>query len=156
MNASEVMDPNPTTLKPTDTIECAAKYIMERRYRNLAVVDENFCYVGMFGVNCLLKHVIPKAVFIDKGLDNVSFIHETLEDLYHRFSNVKDLPISICMNKDTKSVTPETPLTETLLQLYETKSSIPVVEQESCKLLGMISYWDIGRKIMQAGLQKDA
>jgi len=156
MKASDVMDPNPTTLKPTDTIECAAKFIMQKRYRNLAVVDECNCYLGMFGVNCLLKHVIPKAVFIDKGLENVSFIHETLEDLYHRFSNVKDLPISVCMNTELKSITPDTPLTEMMLQLYQTKSSIPVVEKESCKLLGMISYWDIGNKIMQAGAELDA
>ncbi len=63
MNASEAMDPNPITLKPTDTIECAAEYIMKHRYRNVPVVDEDFCYVGMFGVNCLLKQVIPKTVF---------------------------------------------------------------------------------------------
>ncbi len=148
MNASEVMDPNPTTLKPSDSIERAAKYIMERRYRNLPVVDDDGCYIGMFGVNCLLKHVIPKAVFIDKGLENVSFIHESLEELFQRFSNVKDLPISLCMNKEVETVKPDTPLTETLLLLYNTKTSIPVVEQDSCKLLGMISYWDIGVKIM--------
>ncbi len=46
MKASEVMDPNPSTLKPTDTIECAASHIMDNRYRNLPVVDDNFCYVG--------------------------------------------------------------------------------------------------------------
>ncbi len=155
MNASEVMDPNPTTLKPSDSIERAAKYIMERRYRNLPVVDDDGCYIVMFGVNCLLKHVIPKAVFIDKGLENVSFIHESLEELFQRFSNVKDLPISLCMNKEVETVKPDTPLTETLLLLYNTKTSIPVVEQDSCKLLGMISYWDIGKKIMSRG-QVDA
>jgi len=155
MNASEVMDPNPTTLKPSDSIERAAKYIMERRYRNLPVVDDDGCYIGMFGVNCLLKHVIPKAVFIDKGLENVSFIHESLEELFQRFSNVKDLPISLCMNKDVETVKPDTSLTETLLLLYNTKTSIPVVEQDSCKLLGMISYWDIGKNIMSGG-QVDA
>ena len=156
MNASEAMDPNPTTLKPTDTIECAARYIMKNRYRNLPVVDENFCYVGMFGVNCLLKQVIPKAVFLKQGLENVSFIHESFEDLYHRFSAVKDQPISICMSKEIKPVTPDTPLTETMMQLYKTRASIPVVEKDSCKLLGMISYWDIGEKILAAGEPIDA
>jgi len=148
MNASEVMDPKPTTLKPEDTIERAAKYIMQKRYRNLPIVDDDGCYIGMFGVNCLLKHVIPKAVFIDHGLENVSFIHESLEELYQRFSNVKDLPISLCMNKEVETVKPDTPLTETLLLLYRSKTSIPVLEEGSCKLLGMVSYWDIGKSIM--------
>ena len=151
-NASNAMDPNPTALKPTDTIECAADYIMQHRYRNLPVVDENFCYVGMFGVNSLLKQVIPKAVFLPQGLENVSFIHESFEDLFQRFADVKDQPISTWMNCDIKPVAPDTPLTEIMMQLYKTKSSIPVVEPGTCKLLGMISYWDIGEKILAAGL----
>ena len=156
MNASEAMDPNPTTLNTTDTIECAAKYIIKYRYRNLPVVDENFCYVGMFGVNCLLKQVIPKAVFLPQGLENVSFIHESFKDLFHRFVEVKDQPISICMSHEIKPVAPDTPLTETMMQLYKTRASIPVVAPGTCKLLGMISYWEIGEKILAAGEKEGA
>ena len=151
MKASDAMDANPVTLKPTDTIECAADYIMDRRFRSLPVVDENNCYLGMFGVNCLLKQVIPKAVFLPHGLENISFIHESFEELYERFDEVKDQPISICMNKEIQPVSPDDPLTKTLLQLYETRNSIPVIEPGSCKLLGMISYWDVGEKILSAG-----
>ena len=156
MQASDVMDPDPVTLKPTDTIERAAKYIMKNRFRSLPVVDENFCYMGIFGVNCLLKQVIPKAVFMEHGLENVSFIHETLEDLYERFSEMKDQPISVCMNQEVKTITPDTPLTETILQLHETQASIPVVENGTCKLLGMISYWDVGKNILDVGESWDA
>lgn len=156
MQASDVMDPKPSTLKPTDSIETAARYIMQNRYRNLPVVDDNFCYVGMFGVNCLLKQVIPKAVFMQKGLENIGFIHESIEDLHQRFSEVKSQPISVCMSHEIQPVAPDTPLTETLLQLYQTKASIPVVEEGSCKLLGMISYWDVGDKILGAKGVEDA
>ena len=152
MQASAVMDPNPTTLKPTDSIERAAEFIMRFRYRNLPVVDENGCYLGMFGVNCLLKLVIPKAVLMEGGLKNVSFIHDSLRDLYERYDEARHHPISICMSHEISPVSPDTPLVETLLQLYQTRSSIPVVEQGSCKLLGMISYWDVGQKILEAGV----
>lgn len=156
-NASHAMDPHPVTLKATDTIECAAAFIMKHRYRNLPVVDDDFCYLGMFGVNCLLKMVIPEAVFLPHGLRNVGFIHESFEELYQRFASVKDQPVSICMLlQEIKPVAPDTPLTETMLQLYNTHASIPVVETESCKLLGMISYWDLGEKILAAGELKDA
>jgi CBS-domain-containing membrane protein len=155
MKASEVMDPNPLTVQPDDTIECAARFIMENRYRSLPVVDENGCYVGMFGVNCLLKQVIPKAVFVH-GLKNVSFIHETFDELYERFSEVKDEPLKICMSEDVIAISPDTPLTETMLQLYNTRLSIPVIEEGSCKLLGMISYFDIGEKILKVENQNNA
>lgn len=156
MKASDVMDPNPVTLKPTDSIQCAADYIMDRRFRSLPVVDENNCYMGMFGVNCLLKQVIPKAVFLHHGLENVDFIHESFEDLYQRFDEVKNQPISICMNQETLPIEPDAPLTKTLLQLHQTGAAIPVVEPGSCKLLGVISYWDVGEKILAAGKIKDA
>jgi CBS-domain-containing membrane protein len=150
-NAAHAMDPHPTTLKPTDTIGYAADIIMQSRYRNLPVVDENFCYVGMFGVNCLLKQVIPEAAFLSQELNNISFIHESFTDLYQRFDSVKDDHISTCMHQDIESVAPDTSLSETIMQLYLTRSSIPVVDPGSCKLLGMISYWDIGSKILAAG-----
>ncbi len=155
MNAAEVMDPHPTFLQATDTIEKGVGFIMSNRYRSIPVVDEHHCYMGMFGVNCLLKQVIPKAVF-HSGLKNVGFIHESLLDLYHRFDEVRHEPISVCITQDILPVSPETPLTETLLQLYETRSSIPVVRQGSCELLGMISYFDVGAKILEAGAAENA
>ncbi len=155
-SASEVMNPNPITLNPTDTIECASEYVMKNRFRSLPVVDKNFCYLGMFEVNCLLKQVIPKSVFMDQGLENVSFIHESLEELNQRFDEMKQQPISVCMSNEITPVSPDAPLTETLLQLYQTRSAIPVIEKDTCKLLGMISYWDVGEKILAAGEKTDA
>ena len=58
------------------------------------------------------------------------------------------------MNTEIRAITPDTPLTETMLQLYDTRVSIPVVEKDGCKLLGMISYFDVGKKILQSGSPK--
>ncbi len=148
--AASIMDPNPTTLKPTDVISTAARYIMERRFRNLPVVDDEGCYMGIFGVNCLVRLVLPKAALMDYGLDNVSFIHESLAELHDRLREVENEPITLCMNTEIETVSPDAPLMETLMLLYKTKTSIPVVEDDSCKLLGMISYWDVGKHILAA------
>ena len=150
MKAESVMDPNPTVLKPTDIISTAARYIMEHRYRSLPVVDEEGRYVGIFGVNCLLKLVLPKAAVMQQGLDSLSFMQETLSDLHARFRRTAHEPISVCMNTDVATVNPETALVETLLILYRTKASIPVVDRETGRLAGMISYFDVGEKILSA------
>lgn len=150
MNAAAIMAPNPTVLKPTDLISTGVRYIMEHRYRNLPVVDDDGCYRGIFGVNCLLRLALPKAAIMEHGLDSVSFIRESLADLHQRLREVEDQPITLCMNTEVETVDPDTPLVETLLILYRTKTSIPVVEPGSCKLLGMISYWDVGDRILSA------
>ncbi len=150
MTAASVMDPHPTVLKPTDIIRTAAGFIMEHRYRNLPVVDDEGRYLGIFGVNCLLKLVLPKAAIMEKGLESVHFIKESLADLHQRLREVEEQPISVCMNQEVATVPPDHPLVETLLVLYRTKTSLPVVEPESGKLLGMISYWDVGEHVLSA------
>lgn len=150
MTAESVMDPNPTVLRPTDTIKTAADYIMKNRYRSLPVVDEEDRYIGIFGVNCLLRLVLPKAVMMEAGLENVGFIQESLHDLHERLREVEDQPITSCLTRDITTVTPRTPLVETLLLLYRTRISIPVVAPGTGKLVGMISYFDVGEKILAA------
>ena len=54
------------------------------------------------------------------------------------------------MSTDVAIVSPDTPLVETLLILYRTKTSIPVVERKTGRLVGMISYFDVGEKILLA------
>lgn len=144
------MDPNPTWVKPDDLIGTAVKYIMDNRYRNLPVIDDEGRYLGIFGVNCLLRLMLPKAAVMEKGLEKVSFIHETLADIHGRLQEVEKEPVSVCMNTDVATVPPDKPLIETLLILYRTRTSIPVVDPETGKLLGVISYWDASERILSA------
>ena len=144
------MDPEPTVLHPADTVRTATRYIMHHRYRNLPVVDDAGCYLGVFGVNCLLRLMLPQAVIMDAGLTTIPFIRETLSDLHRRLVEVEDNPISLCINEEVTVVEPDTPLLETLLVLYKTRTSVPVVEKASGRLAGMISYWDVTSKILDA------
>jgi CBS domain-containing protein len=54
------------------------------------------------------------------------------------------------MSTDVVTVRPDLPLVETLLILYRTKTSIPVVDPKDRRLVGMISYFDVGEKILAA------
>ena len=150
MNATDIMDPDPTVVKSTDIIKTAIDYIMDNRYRNLPVVDDKGRYLGSFGVHCLLRNVLPKAVMMKHGLDNVSFVQTTLADLHHRLIVIEHEPVTLCMNTEAETVTPNTPLVETLLTLYHARNSIPVVDPENGKLVGVVSYFDAGEKILSA------
>jgi CBS domain-containing protein len=47
-------------------------------------------------------------------------------------------------------------LLEAVLILYRTKASLPVVDPETGKLVGVISYWDLGEKVLAEGGKNDA
>ena len=146
--ARHVMDPNPSVLRETDRIADGARIIMKNRYRNLPVVDGEGRYLGIFGVSFLLRLVLPKAVLVEQGLRTVPYVRDTLKDLRQRLAKMEDLEVGCCLEEDVPVVNPDTPLVETLLILYRNRCSLPVVEPENGKLLGMISYFDVGDRIL--------
>ena len=150
--ASSIMDPHPSVLHPDDRVGPAIDTIMKNRYRRLPVIDDEGRFVGVFGVSCMLRLAMPKVVGMDKGLDSVPFVRDSLSDLHRRLEKVKDDPISMCMHEEMVRVSPDTPILETLLTLYKTRASLPVVDPETGILVGVISYFDVGEKIMAAGI----
>ena len=157
MTARSVMDPNPVVLHPDDCIRTAAEYVMKNRVRRIPVVDDDGKFLGVFGVNCLLRLVLPNAAIMENGLESVHFARETLSDLYRRFMENSNTEIALCMDeKDVEVVAPDTPLLESVLVLYRTRASLPVVDPETGKLEGVISYYDLGESILKEGEKDDA
>jgi len=149
MTASLVMDAHPSVLQKDETIAAGIAKVMKHRYRNIPIVDEQGHYLGIFGVHCLLSLVLPKAVLVEGGLTTIPFVVDSLRDLRHRLKDVEDKPVTFCVTQDVTVVAPDTPLVETLLALYHTRSSVPVVDPDSHCLVGMVSYWDVGQKILE-------
>lgn len=152
MTAKLFMNSNPTTLRPTDTIGIAAAKIMEEHLRCLPVVDENGRFLGVISVSCLLFLVLPKIATMQQEkypLDSMPYVTSSMDDLRRRLKKAIDYPITICLKEGVKVVHPDTPIVETLLTLYKTKANLPVVERESGRLAGMISYYDVGDEIMK-------
>ena len=148
MTARLIMNSSPVVLHHTDKIHHAAEHIMEHRMRRIPVVDEEGHYIGVFGINCLLRMVLPKAVLMKDGLESASFLTTDLSDLHHRYNEIMDQPVTICMTDEAKVISPDTPLIETLRILYNYMGSLPVVDPDDGRLLGMVSYWDVGAAIL--------
>ncbi len=149
MTAKVFMNPDPVILRTSDTIAYGAEQIMAKQRRDLPVVDDEGRFQGMLTVNRLLYLVLPKAVTMEQGLDALPYVQDSLEDLRERLNKYLDKPISLCLKKnDVAVVHPDTPLLETLLILYNARSNLPVVEKDTGKLVGTISYYNVGSKIM--------
>jgi CBS-domain-containing membrane protein len=142
------MDPNPTVLAATDTVGKGLGYIMENRFRNVPIVDDQGRYLGVFGVNCILRLILPQAALMEHGLTDISFVSDSLKDLRRRLRESEDKLVTICLSDEATVIAPDTPLLETLLVLYQTRRSVPVVNPADRRLLGVVSYWDAGRAIL--------
>ena len=152
MTAKLFMNPDPVIIRTTDTIAHGAEQIMKKQRRDLPVVDEEGRFKGMLTVDCLLYLVLPKAVTMKQGLNALPFVQNSLEDLRTRLKKYLDKPVTLCLKEeDVAVVHPDTPMVATLLTLYQTKANLPVVERDTGLLMGTISYYNVGTKIMEEG-----
>jgi CBS domain-containing protein len=149
------MDSNPIRIHPLDTIGIAVRKIMRRRYRSLPVVDDERRFLGVVHVNDMLRLILPpQATQLGikdavERLDNLN-----VEDLREKLDQLLEDPVAPHIDKEVVTVGPETSLIETLLTMYHHEQNLPVVDQVSGRLEGMISYYDIGDMMVQGGYVK--
>ncbi|MDS4020807.1 MAG: CBS domain-containing protein [Candidatus Competibacter sp.] len=147
MTARTLMNPNPMTLGPSDTVATAADRILEHHLRHLPVMDAQGRYLGTFSVYSLLKLTLPQAVLDKHGLDNVSFVTEHVGDLAQRLGGRREEPVRNWLNIH-EVAHPETPVMEVMLLMLQGRTtSVPVVNKESGKLEGIVSFWDVLEKL---------
>lgn len=149
MTAKTLMNPHPMTLSASDTVAIAADRILKHHLRHLPVVDEQGHYLGTFSVYSLLKATLPQAVLDQHGLDNVSFVTEHISDLAHRLGGRRNEPVKNWLNIH-EVAHPDTPAMEVmLLMLHGRTTSVPVVNKETSRLEGIVSFWDVLEKLSE-------
>jgi len=148
MKAKLIMNPKPMTLRPTDTVATAAERILKHHLRHLPVIDEQGRYLGTFSVYSLLKLTLPKAVLDEHGLDNVSFVTESLDDLAQRLGGRRDEPVKNWLNVHEVAHPDTLAMKIMLLMLEGRTTSVPVVDKTDGRLEGIISFWDVLEKLI--------
>ena len=147
-NCATIMTPNPKTVRDSETIGHAAEEIIAQRAINLPVVDAEGRLVGLFGIYDLLALLVPRVAVIGNLLPNLRFVGDDAGELQRKFAALKTSPVQRAVNREAVRVYPDTPLIEALRLFCRNHMTIPVVERDSGKLVGMISYWDAARAIM--------
>jgi len=149
MKAKLIMNPQPMTLRPTDTVAIAADRILKHHLRHLPVVDDQGRYLGTFSVYSLLKLTLPKAVLDKHGLDNVSFVTESVADLAQRLGGRREESVKNWLNIH-EVAHPDTPAMKVMLMmLHGRTTSVPVVNKTDQRLEGIISFWDVLEKLIE-------
>lgn len=147
------MIPQPIALQRTDPVKKAVNLFLDHRMLGIPVVDPSGRYVGMFVRSTLIALLLPRVVSTEEHtpeighLIDVGFISDTLEDARERFARVADDPVERHMRTDTPILRPDTPVMTALFLLYRTRNFLPVVEESTEKLVGVISTWDVLAKV---------
>jgi CBS domain-containing protein len=151
MTARTLMNDRPLTLRRTDRLQDAARLILDHHYRNVPVVDEAGRYLGAVSANRLLGVLLPRVATMEDGLSSLPFVKDTLEDLRERWKDARDLAVTDFLDPDVATIDPDMPIAETLLTLYHNRTSLPVVERDTGRLVGIVSHWAVGKAVVGAG-----
>jgi acetoin utilization protein AcuB len=132
--AKDLMTPDPTVVKLSTKVRDAFELLETLEIRHLPVLDDSRSVVGMLS---------------ERDLRSASIQH-ILGGQVASVGNVLNAPVSELMSSDVISVMPETEIGEIIDLLIETKvGAVPVIDEETEELLGIVSYIDVLRALRQ-------
>jgi CBS domain-containing protein len=147
MTFTETPSTAPVTLQPTDTVERAAELLVREGALALPVVGPSGAFVGLFGVRDLAALLLPRAVTLGVGLEELAdldFVADSLEELRERMAHVCHDPVADHLSDGANRVLhPDSSFTEALFLLHRSGRDLPVVDSSTGKLVRMVSPWDV-------------
>ena len=149
MTCSAIMTHNPKTVTDSETIGHAVSELLENRCINLPVVDEQGRLVGLFGIHDLLALLVPRVAVVGDLLPNLRFMSDHIGELRTKYGALKDKLVRHAIDREPVALYPDTPAIEAVRLLCHHHMTIPVIEQNSKKLVGVISYWDVARAVTE-------
>ena len=150
MRCAAIMTANPVTVRDSESIAAAAEKLIEQRLLNIPVVDADGRYVGMFGVDDLLGVVVPRVALAGNLAPNLRFVDDDPRRLAVRFESLKQQPVGNIADRNASVLAPETPHIEAFRALCRKPVPLAVVDPESRKLVGVVTYWDVMGSITSA------
>lgn len=148
MSCASLMHPNPVTVRADQTVGATISLLVEHRFRSVPILGPDGIMIGQFGIHAMLRMLVPRIATERLGLPHLPFVMDDLADLQRRLRGFWDKPVGDYAEREAAVVHPDTPLTKTVLALYQSHDNLPVVDRASGKLLGIISYWDVVRRLV--------
>ena len=144
-----IMTTKPAVIKQSESVAKAMRMLLDNRLLGLPVVDDDGRYLGMFLRSRLVALLLPRIVQLEESMPEIArlvevgFMSDTLDDAHERFNRVANDPVGKYLHTDTPVLRRDTPVINAVLFLYRTRSYLPVVDEASGQLIGVVSTWDI-------------
>jgi CBS domain-containing protein len=136
-----------------DSVRKGLEMMHELRVRNLAVIDDEGRFVGLFGIRQVVHLLLPKAAQIEGGLTDLSFMPDDYGEMHDRVIEVGDRPVAEFLEprENLLICEPGTPIPEVLElldQSFHTSLPVLVLDDDENALVGMVSGWDVLEKLV--------
>lgn len=146
MSLQEFLRTDSPSISETASISEAARVLLNSKLSALPVVDNSGRHLGVFSMDKLFSLLLPKAVLVDGGLNDLGFLPDPMEILCERMREHGGESVRNVLT-EVPIVHPETPLLEVVLLLYRGENDVPVVDPHSGQLLGMIVGADLLERV---------
>jgi CBS domain-containing protein len=136
--------PQVITAAPDQTIADALALLEQHGIRALPIVDAANTLLGYFSFDDVLSQLLPGPVTVEHhGLMDANlrldYLVDTEDLVAKRLGELLPVKLREVMEQDLNVVHPETPLWEGIRQLFQHGSPIPVVDEATGQLLGLLS-----------------
>lgn len=146
MDCKSMMAPIKTALFADEPAATAMDFMVEKHMGLVPVTERDGTFAGLISGDGLMGFMIPKSVSVMsrvKGaMTSASYLDESAEEMQERLEGVRDKTIGELVDRDVKTVNPETPLMDALMLITSKQYVVPVVDEEN-KLLGAISFFSV-------------
>ena len=146
MPCCDAMITDVISVKPDDTIAEVLNVFEKNAIRGAPVVDEQNNVIGKISFNDILNGILPLPVTLEGGLRKLPKMDISLAHISgaspwvaKRLHNLLPSKVSSIMNKDPRTVNPQTPLREGVRLLVKYGSPLMVVKDGTKELDGIIS-----------------
>lgn len=148
-----VMTEQPVVIHRNETVRNALKLLLQHKLLALPVVEDDGRFFGMFLRSQLVALLLPRIVQMEARIPEIArllevgFLTDTIEDTQDRFRSFASKPVGDYTQTDAPRLHPDTPIINAVLLLYRTRTYLPVVDEGTGRLLGVVSTWDVLARI---------
>lgn len=148
-----IMTDQPVVIHRSEPIQKALQLLLQHKLLALPVVDDDGRFFGMFLRSQLVALLLPRIVQMETKIPEIArllevgFLTDSIEDTQNRFRTFAGKPVGDYTQTDSPRLRPDTPIINAVLLLYRTRTYLPVVDEASERLLGVVSTWDVLAKI---------
>ena len=150
MTCAAIMTKAPLTIRQEESVAAAVAKLVSHHFTNLPVVDSSDGYVGMFGLYDLLSLLVPRVALAGDLMSNLRFIADDPEELQRKYQEVKSRPVSEAISRNSPTLDPDAPEVEAIRLFCRNHISLPVIDRDSGRVLGIVSSRDAIRAIVGA------